>query len=271
MGTLYLDTSALAKCYISEIGSAWMRRVSTPERGNTLHIVRIAGPEFVAALFRRVRTGEIQDAEASTALAAFQHDWDNKYLLSEVLTQVAMRAMLLAQRYPVRGYDAVQVGSALEVQALCVDLGLPDAVFVSADDAQRRVAAAEGLPTENPMTYAAPAEGGTPLLHITQRSAWDAAQHAGEYRAPSLDSEGFIHCSTPAQVLGPANMLYRGQSDLVLLVLDPAQLQASLRYEPVGSDLFPHLYGPLNLNAVTNVVPFPPQPDGTFVLPPTLR
>ena len=109
-----------------------------------------------------------------------------------------------------------------------------------------------------------------PILHIATRAVWDAAQHAGEYRADSLSSEGFIHCSTPQQVLGPANAFYRGQLDLVLLVIDPAKLHAPLRYEVADHDLFPHVYGPLNLDAVINVVPFPPREDGAFALPPSL-
>ena len=105
------------------------------------------------------------------------------------------------------------------------------------------------------------------MLHITTRRA--EAQAEGRYAAPSLDSQGFIHCSAPAQVLGVANFLYAGQPDLVLLVIDPARLSAELRweeYEP-GSPYFPHLYGPLNLDAVIRVLPFPPAADGTFQLP----
>jgi len=107
------------------------------------------------------------------------------------------------------------------------------------------------------------------ILHITHRSDWEAAQATGEYRADSLAAEGFIHCSTVGQVLGPANEFYRGQDDLVLLVIDPARLAAELVYEDsyhIGT-AFPHIYGPLNLDAVTSVVPFPPLADGTFELP----
>lgn len=107
------------------------------------------------------------------------------------------------------------------------------------------------------------------ILHITRRLDWESAQEAGEYRDDSLQTEGFIHCSTPEQVLGPANAFYAGQSDLVLLVIDPARLAAKLVYEDSydSGTAFPHVYGPLNLDAVTAVVPFPPLPDGTFELP----
>lgn len=107
------------------------------------------------------------------------------------------------------------------------------------------------------------------ILHITRRLDWEGARELGEYRDDSLQSEGFIHCSTPEQVLGPANNFYRGRSDLVLLIIDPSRLAAELVYEDLYESgiNFPHVYGPLNLDAVTAVVPFPPLPDGTFELP----
>ncbi len=95
------------------------------------------------------------------------------------------------------------------------------------------------------------------ILHITHRTAWEAAQQAGNYTAPSLATEGFIHFSTPAQVLWVAERFYAGQTDLVLLEVDPAALTAELRYEESEpGQLFPHLYGPLNLEAVRAVRPF---------------
>jgi uncharacterized protein (DUF952 family) len=108
------------------------------------------------------------------------------------------------------------------------------------------------------------------ILHITAREEWEAARSLGEYRADTLPVEGFIHCSTLAQVLIPANERYRGRADLVLLVIDPARLAAELVYEDCYETgvAFPHLYGPLNLDAVVRVVPFPPGPDGNFTLPP---
>jgi len=108
------------------------------------------------------------------------------------------------------------------------------------------------------------------ILHIAHRHDWEEALLTGDYRANTLAAEGFIHCSTPEQVLGPANALYAGQTDLVLLVIDPPRLEAPLLYEDCyeAGQAFPHIYGPLNLNAVTRVVPFPHSPDGTFTLPP---
>lgn len=109
------------------------------------------------------------------------------------------------------------------------------------------------------------------ILHFLPRDAWLAAQAAGEYRGDTLATEGFIHCSTAEQVHVPANALARGRTDLVLLEIDEARLLAPVRREPgePGSAmLFPHVYGPVNLDAVVAVHDFPPGPDGTF-RPPT--
>ena len=109
------------------------------------------------------------------------------------------------------------------------------------------------------------------IYHITPRAGWLAAQQAGEYTAASLESEGFIHTSTREQVADTANRFYHGQAGLVLLVIDPARLRAELRYDPVlthgAEQKFPHIYGPLNLDAVVDVLPFEPQPDGSFRFP----
>jgi uncharacterized protein (DUF952 family) len=91
----------------------------------------------------------------------------------------------------------------------------------------------------------------------------------GGYQADSLKSEGFIHASTRSQVLSTANRFYHGQSGLLLLSIDDQRLQAELRYENLEGDggQFPHIFGPLNLDAVVKAVPFEPQPDGTFNFP----
>ena len=91
-----------------------------------------------------------------------------------------------------------------------------------------------------------------------------AASQIGEYRAASLELEGFIHFSRPEQVLRVANAYYPGQLDLVLLWIDPQKLAAELRWESSDWDIFPHLYGALNLDAVVKVVDFAPDNDGIF-------
>jgi uncharacterized protein (DUF952 family) len=106
------------------------------------------------------------------------------------------------------------------------------------------------------------------ILHITPSQHWQQAQQAGSYRCESLKTEGFIHCSTPGQVVWVANSFYQGQPSLVLLCIDPAKVQAEIKYEGLeGGEQFPHIYGALNLDAVRNVLSFEPGEDGRFALP----
>jgi uncharacterized protein (DUF952 family) len=109
------------------------------------------------------------------------------------------------------------------------------------------------------------------LVHICGAEQWSSAQANGELRPESLDSAGFVHLSTPDQVHLPANRLFRGCGDLVLLHVDPTALEAPVRWEPgMATDpeamLFPHLYGPLPISAVIKVTRYRPGPDGVFPL-----
>jgi uncharacterized protein (DUF952 family)/uridine phosphorylase len=112
----------------------------------------------------------------------------------------------------------------------------------------------------------------TIILHITPYKAWIAGRESGEYRTESLAREGFIHCSTPSQVIPVANSRYHGERDLVLLCIERGRVRASIRDEDCyeTGQRFPHIYGPLNRDAVIQVLPLPPDVDGNFSLPPAL-
>ncbi|MBT2428653.1 MULTISPECIES: DUF952 domain-containing protein [unclassified Streptomyces] len=103
-----------------------------------------------------------------------------------------------------------------------------------------------------------------PLLHLAEAPLWGEARGNGTYemstRGRTLEEEGFIHLSLPSQLPGVARMLYgneggTGGHDLVVLVVDPARLTAPVRYEAMkpGGEEFPHLYGPLPVEAVVEV------------------
>ena len=114
-------------------------------------------------------------------------------------------------------------------------------------------------PNPNP-----PLDGGSPatqqvnkvpgaLLHVTTRAAWASAQTAGQLCPESLTSVGFIHLCVQTQLTGVLCRFFQGQSDLLLLSIDPALLDAPVRWEAADGDQFPHLYGPLPTTAVTYV------------------
>jgi uncharacterized protein (DUF952 family) len=105
------------------------------------------------------------------------------------------------------------------------------------------------------------------ILHIAQRAEWAAAKELGAYRGNTLDSEGFIHCSTLEQVVGSANLFFQGQQDLVILVIDEGLVQPEIKYEGDMNNLFPHIYGALNVQAVVRSIDFEAGADGIFSLP----
>jgi uncharacterized protein (DUF952 family) len=107
------------------------------------------------------------------------------------------------------------------------------------------------------------------LVHLCSTGEWEQARSGGELCPDSLGEVGFVHLSAQNQVHLPANRLFAGRVDLVLLYLDPDRLGAPVRWEPgVPSDpvamLFPHLYGALRVDAVVDVRPYVPGPDGRF-------
>uniref|UniRef100_A0A2P0ZGA5 DUF952 domain-containing protein n=1 Tax=[Tolypothrix] sp. PCC 7415 TaxID=373957 RepID=A0A2P0ZGA5_9CYAN len=106
------------------------------------------------------------------------------------------------------------------------------------------------------------------ILHITPAEQWEKAKIIGSYCADSLDTEGFIHCSEANQVVKVANRFFFNQKGLVLLFIDAGKVKAEVRYEEAEiGELFPHIYGELNIDAVFQVIDFEPGEDGLFELP----
>ncbi|MBL7757195.1 MAG: DUF952 domain-containing protein [Chitinophagaceae bacterium] len=95
------------------------------------------------------------------------------------------------------------------------------------------------------------------IYHITTATAWAEALKAGQYEAPSLQSEGFIHNCEESQVAAILDRFYADQHDLVKLIIDTDKLSSPLVYEWSASlqDTFPHIYGTINLDAVLEAVP----------------
>ncbi|HEX5402052.1 MAG TPA: DUF952 domain-containing protein [Pseudonocardiaceae bacterium] len=111
------------------------------------------------------------------------------------------------------------------------------------------------------------------ILHIISRDGWRQAVAAGEVVADSLATQGYVHCSDYGTAHLPANLLFTGRTDMMLLVVDPDQVP--VRWEPgdgtaPGGPWFPHVYGPIPTSAVVATHDFPPSADGTFALPAAL-
>ncbi|HEX7844330.1 MAG TPA: DUF952 domain-containing protein [Chitinophagaceae bacterium] len=94
------------------------------------------------------------------------------------------------------------------------------------------------------------------IYHVTTASEWNAAKATGFYEAPSLQTEGFIHCSEEHQVAGVLERYFAGKTSLVKLVIDTDKLTHRYvqEWSPSTQDTFPHIYGPINAEAVIDVI-----------------
>jgi len=96
------------------------------------------------------------------------------------------------------------------------------------------------------------------IFHITTLQVWEQQKAAGSYRHESLETEGFIHCSNEGQVEATWRRIFGGEAGLVILEINVKQLTSEIRYEEgEPGEMFPHIYGPLNIDAVTSVSVLP--------------
>ncbi len=112
----------------------------------------------------------------------------------------------------------------------------------------------------------------TIIHHLLTASEWKIAKAAGSYHPPSLDDEGFIHAAYASQTLDVANILYSGQSDLLLLCIDRGKVTSKFQedlveFPPGTQSLHPHFYEALNIDSVIKVVDFPLDTNGQFAMP----
>ena len=107
------------------------------------------------------------------------------------------------------------------------------------------------------------------IYHITKPTIWNSGLSNGAYVPVEFEQDGFIHCSNEEQVLDVAGRYYTGQPGLLLLRIDPDRLTSKLVYENLvgGDELYPHIYGPLNLEAVNATAEFNMNSADEFVLP----
>lgn len=118
----------------------------------------------------------------------------------------------------------------------------------------------------------------TQTIVITAKQGdWERAKTQGEYLQSTIDSTlaevGFIHCSFPDQVMDMVNRKYADQESLTLLLLDPDKVTSEIKNEAARSGragTFPHIYGPLNIDAVTAAIPLQKDAAGRFMTPPEL-
>jgi hypothetical protein len=153
MATYFLDTSALVKRYVAEVGSAWVTALSDPSAGNVCQIAAATQVELLAALYRRVRIGSLPLVQAQRLEQQFRHELATHFQVIGLNTAIVADAMRLVAALPLRAYDALQLATALYLHTLGQPLGLPAPTFLSSDQSLNQAALSQGLPCDDPNAH----------------------------------------------------------------------------------------------------------------------
>jgi uncharacterized protein (DUF952 family) len=104
------------------------------------------------------------------------------------------------------------------------------------------------------------------IFHITTNEEFNTFKKNGNYEPESLDEKGFIHCSSGHQVEDIANEKFSGHEKILLLVIDVTALNSKIKYEKDSESgkKYPHIYGPLDTNAIIDKIEVLPEDDGQF-------
>jgi hypothetical protein len=147
----FFDSSALAKRYLSESGTTWVRGLLNSAAGNTIWVAEITQVEVAAALAARHRApGGITRPERDRAVRLLRRHALLEYRLVAITPAILNQALDLTQRHRLRGYDAVQLATALAANVALLAAGLPGLTFVAADGDLLAAARAEGLAADDP-------------------------------------------------------------------------------------------------------------------------
>ena len=153
MATTYVDTSALVKRYVAEVGSAWVRRMVARPVHQVLYTAALTEVEVRSALQRLVREGRLDAAQAQRLTQRVAQHFTRRYQLIRITRTVVAAAGMLVEGYPLRAYDAVQLACALTVRRGMHRRGMPPPLFVAADTTLLAAARAEGFLVDNPLQH----------------------------------------------------------------------------------------------------------------------
>jgi predicted nucleic acid-binding protein len=149
----FFDSSGIVKRYVTEIGTPWVSSLVAPAGANRIYVARITGVEVVSAVTRRQRSGSLTPSEAALVLDRFRHDFAAEYRVAAITPALLTQAMSLAETHALRGYDAVQLSTALILNLRRLARGLAALTLVSSDAELNAAATVEGLMVEDPASH----------------------------------------------------------------------------------------------------------------------
>jgi uncharacterized protein len=149
LSLLFVDTSAVAKRYITETGSTWVRSWTQPAAGNIVIILELASVEFFSLLARRAREGTLAASNGISLRNVFMLHVEKEYLTVPLEYLVVAQARSLVTKYPLRTLDAIQLASALQARQLLAE----PMMVISADRNLLSASAAEGFSIDGPNAH----------------------------------------------------------------------------------------------------------------------
>ena len=153
MAAYFLDSSALVKRYAAETGSAWVENLTDPRSGNRIYVAAITHVEVVAAIARKKKGLLLSATDAAAAIARFENDLQTDLRVFDLTPNVITIAARLAERHALRGYDAVQLAVALEINAARTARRLTGLMLISSDVELNTAAQSEQLLTDDPNSH----------------------------------------------------------------------------------------------------------------------
>lgn len=147
MALYYLETSALVKLYVYEVGTDRLLALTANDAGHRFAILSLAQVEFRAAIRRRQRVGEIPALAADELIESFRNHAEGRFLIQSFSDSLLDVALALIDSYPLRGYDAVQLAGYVVLRSIS---GAEEPVFVCADKVLLAAARNEGCTILDP-------------------------------------------------------------------------------------------------------------------------
>jgi predicted nucleic acid-binding protein len=153
MGAYFIDSSALVKRYVREVGTDWVRRLTHRKPRNAIYVARITAVEVTSAIARRRKGAVLTPTRAASMLYRFRSHLTARYSIIEITPALLTAATKLANSHALRACDAVQLAVAIEVDRIYQSRGSGPVTLVSADQALNAAAAAEGMLVEDPKDH----------------------------------------------------------------------------------------------------------------------
>jgi len=153
MNAYFFDSSAFVKRFAREKGTAFVFSLLRPSNNHSIYFARFTEVEVCSALARRTKGKRLTSSQFKKAAHRLRHDFAERFVIVSIDESTIRLALVLSEKHALRGYDAIQLATALEANEKRLQRGLSPLIIVSADSELNAASKAEGLQVENPNNY----------------------------------------------------------------------------------------------------------------------